>query len=94
MSDKTKFVQDLQLAFPSNIYEHDHENRFRVTLEAGESTAQSYLADASIVSFAENVSPAFRQDVLNSVLIAQMAANAAHPDKKDLMKWFDEYLRV
>jgi hypothetical protein len=55
---------------------------------------QSFFSESSIISFAAEVGPAVRQDVLNSMLFAQMAANSVPDEGEGLLTWYKRFLEV
>lgn len=61
-------------------------------VKAGEE--QSFFAEKSLVSFASTVSGQLRRDVLQTVLLAQMAANKQFPEQEKLFEWYHVFLGV
>ncbi|GGN12343.1 hypothetical protein GCM10010967_55480 [Dyadobacter beijingensis] len=55
---------------------------------------QSFLNDKSLVSFVSEVSDQRRQDVLHSVLLAQLAANKKFPEEDQIKDWYEEFVNV
>lgn len=53
-----------------------------------------YVNDGSLVSFVEGLSKKKQQDVLNSTLLAQLAANRKHDRENDTVKWYKFYREV
>ena len=95
MESKENFVRKLNLSAPSNKYEENNKPKSRAKPEeAAEKGDEAFIADKGIISFATGVPPQYTQDVLNSVLLAQFAANAAFPKKEHLEMWYEEYIRV
>ena len=91
------FVENLELqdpaaSFPqSRVLRKMEENAITETGEA----EQSYVVGQSLVSFASGVSEKYRSDVLNSTLLAQMAANKKHStEDKDTIKWYQSYIET
>lgn len=89
--DLVGYVSDLDLQPPAG--------RFAVTrgaeatsIKAG--TEQAFLTDKSLVSFIADVSGQNRSDVLNSTLLAQMAANKMFPNEADLLDWYKTFIEV
>lgn len=62
------------------------------TVKEGEE--QAFLADKSLVSFISEVSGQNRSDVLNTTLLAQMAANKKFPLESDMLKWYQAFIDV
>lgn len=89
-TDPLAYVQDLKLNYPAHPFAS--ANYLRDAKESGdEAKAESFLANKSIIAFTSTVSGQTRQDVLNSSLIAQLAANRQHPADEDLIPWFNTY---
>lgn len=60
-----------------------------VALEAGK--AQAAVVGSDLVSFATNVSPQWRQDIINCSLFAQLWAKAEVADPRRIFDWYDAY---
>src|SRR4051794_9253487 len=89
--DLVGYVSDLDLQAP--------EGRFATMRDAEtapikEGQDQAFLADKSLVSFVSEVTGQNRQDVLNSTLLAQMAANKQFPNEADLLDWYRTFIEV
>jgi N-acetyl-anhydromuramyl-L-alanine amidase AmpD len=59
-----------------------------------EGTEQSFLNARSLVSFVSDVNGQRRDDVLNSVLLAQLAANRQFPAEDQLLDWYKAFVGV
>lgn len=57
-------------------------------------TEQSFLSEKSIVSFASDISPQIREDILNTTLFAQMAANTVGNDEEKILDWYKKFIEV
>ena len=55
---------------------------------------EGYVDDGSLVSFVSEVSGQSRADVLNSTLLAQLAANKKYDRWKDTKNWYEFYVNV
>jgi len=94
--DPKSYVAGLQLAFP----EHAYKSLMRGVPAAPETTVddtnedKAYLNNKSIVSFVAGVSPENRQDILDSTLLAQLAAGHLYPNPQDLKLWYEKYTEV
>ena len=53
-----------------------------------------YVAGGSLVSFVSGVSGQAQSDVLNSTLLAQLAADKKHDRQKETLPWYDYYVTV
>lgn len=88
--DLEKYVADLELREPGASFPVSRD--VQSALVEGEQ--QSFLNDRSVVSFASGVSGPYRRDVLNSVLLAQLAANKKFPAEEQLLEWYREFIHV
>ena len=74
--------------------------RFVKSLELGDEFPvgvgknQDYVADGSLASFVKNLTGQQKQDVLNSALLAQLAASKIYDRQNETTKWYDFYKRV
>ena len=55
---------------------------------------EGYVDDGSLISFVSGVSGQSRADVLNSTLLAQLAANKKYDRWKDTKDWYEFYVNV
>lgn len=55
---------------------------------------QAFLSDKSIVSFVSSVSGQNRKDVLNSTLLAQLAANSKYTLDDNMKEWYETFIQV
>ena len=56
--------------------------------------SESFVNNQSIVSFVAGVSEQNRQDILNSTLLAQLAADKTTENVDDLKAWYKQYTEV
>lgn len=89
--DLKKYVADLHLSTPSVSYPSTRAVGRDLVVEGEE---QSFLNDKSLVSFVSAVSEQRRKDVLNSVLLAQMAANKQFPNEDQILDWYKQFVLV
>lgn len=92
--DPKSYVAALQLSLPERTYRMTTRG---VPLESAEDNQQkdkAYFDNKSIVSFVAGVSPENRQDILDSTLLAQLAAGHLYPDPQDLKRWYEKYTEV
>jgi hypothetical protein len=59
-----------------------------------EQKPEAKLDDAILTSFVDGLIQQTQEDVLNSVLLAQLAADYKYSSKKDPENWYSEYTRV
>jgi hypothetical protein len=88
----TSYVNELQLSFPEKSYRS--LTRGVETVDTDSSEDKAYFNNKSIVSFVAGVSPENRQDVLDSTLLAQLAAGHLYPDPANLKEWYNKYTEV
>ncbi len=55
---------------------------------------QSFFNAKSLVSFASGVTGQSKQDILDSTLFAQLAANKKYPEQNDTLKWYECFIDV
>ncbi|GAB3644156.1 hypothetical protein [Spirosoma arcticum] len=89
--DPIKFVRDLE--FEDAVEAYPIERGGQVP-DMAEGVEQSFLNAKSLVSFVSDINGQRRSDVLNSVLLAQLAANKKFPDENQLVDWYKEFVRV
>ena len=56
--------------------------------------AEGYVCNGSLVSFVSNLTGQQKQDVLDSSLLAQLAANKKYDREKDTENWYKFYTKV
>lgn len=76
-------MQNSALAFTSS--------QARPALAVDPSKPQGYVDAGSTISFVANVSSQAQDDVLNSTLLAQLAANKQYDREKDTQNWYRSY---
>lgn len=62
--------------------------------DPGPQPRSAYVAAASVVSFADGVAGQQKEDLLNSTLLAQLAANRRADREKDTLNWYEAYRTV
>ncbi|RFM26923.1 hypothetical protein [Deminuibacter soli] len=90
--DVEKFIKSLELADAASTYPTDKDLTDAEKFVEGKE--QAFLNDRSIFSFAADTTGQIREDVLNSTLLAQLAANKAYSDPADLVKWQKKFAEV
>jgi hypothetical protein len=101
MSDLTDYVSSMELDDPMPGLKEAMGEAFVANKVAGGGTVdvtpgkeEAFVDAGSTVSFAANVSGQNRQDVLNSTLLAQLAANKQYNRQKQPERWYEEYATV
>ncbi|MET7258945.1 hypothetical protein [Dyadobacter fermentans] len=98
--DPKQYVNELALqnSRESFITETEREMLSRdltsTEIDTQTNVEQSFMNDKSLVSFVSEVSDQRRQDVLHSVLLAQLAANKKFPEEDQIKDWYDEFVNV
>ena len=92
--DPKSYVAALQLSYPENAYKYAVRGVPAEPEPESTNEDKAYLDNKSIVSFVAGVSPENRQDILDSTLLAQLAAGHLYPDPKDLKQWYEKYTEV
>lgn len=92
-NDTIKYLEQLELkemreAFPTR------KDLTLAEIEMKADVEQSFINAKSLVSFVSNVSPQLRDDVLNSVLLAQLAANKKFPDLEQSLEWYSSFIEI
>ena len=88
--DHVRYVNELQLESPKAVFPLSRDIGDQVV----DGVEQSFLNAKSLISFVSEVSGQRRNDVLNSVLLAQLAANKKFPDEGQILDWFREFIKV
>lgn len=83
-SQRLSLISGLDIAGAKKLYQADAE-------EPDYESAEAYLNDKSIVSLAKDVSGQNREDLMNSLLLAQMAANKQYSFIEEPEDWFDHF---
>jgi len=92
--DPVKFVRDLELENAREAFPMERGALLPAEVQVAEGVEQSFLNAKSLVSFVSDIDGQRRSDVLNSVLLAQLAANKKFPDENQLVDWYKEFVRV
>lgn len=67
---------------------------YRDGIEIADGIDQSFMSAKSLVSFVAGVTAQRRSDVLNSLLLAQLAANKQFPDPEQVVDWYKAFVKV
>lgn len=92
--DPISYVSDLEVKYPEGRFETFRSRSPEEAELVKEGTEQAFLADKSLVSFISEVNGQNRKDVLNSTLLAQMAANKKFPNEADILEWYKAFIDV
>ena len=94
LHDVVQFVNDLELKKPREAFEIKRTRGAVQSQFVKEGEDQAFISDKSIVSFVSAVNGQNRKDILNSTLLAQLAANKKSPIEADLTGWYKRYIDV
>ena len=83
LEDRLDFIQSLELATPESEI-----------MAIGNSEGSASVDAGSLMSFVDDVKGQQRSDVLNSCLLAQLAANKKYDREKDTENWYKFYSEV
>lgn len=92
--DIVQYISNLELEKPSEAFEIARTRAAVAEELVKDGEEQAFLSDKSVVSFASNVNGQTREDILNSTLLAQLAANKQKPIEDDMKGWYDKYVEV
>ena len=92
MKDLLAYVNQLDIRKSKSTYPALKEASEDIKLKPDEN--QTFAADKSLVSFTAGISKENRQDVLDSMLLAQLAANHQYPDESKIIDWYNEFTNV
>jgi hypothetical protein len=87
--DVVKYVKNLQIENPVATFPFSKN-----VAPIAEGEEQTFLNAKSLVSFVSEVSGQQREDVLNSVLLAQLAANKQFPEDTQLIDWYKSFSKA
>ena len=89
--DPVAYLRALEIMEPKAAFPVSRDAGIERTSEGIE---QSFLNAKSLVSFVSEVNGQRRDDVLNSVLLAQLAANKQFPAEDQLVDWYKAFVGV
>jgi hypothetical protein len=87
--ERLEFVQNLELDEPK-MQTRDMPSAPEIT----PNNTANYVNDGSLISFVAGLSTEDKSDVLNSVLLAQRAANKKHDRYTDSVAWYADYREI
>jgi hypothetical protein len=93
-TDSLQYVKNLEMMDLNESFPVSKSVKPALDESIQEATEQSYLNAKSIVSFVSGISPQNRQDVLNSVLLAQLAANKQFPNENQSLEWYTAFVEI
>ncbi|HEX2535056.1 MAG TPA: hypothetical protein VHK69_15030 [Chitinophagaceae bacterium] len=96
-TDPARYVSGLEIAEPEALFPVVRTRGLtETTVDAlvAEGTEQAFISDKSLVSFVAEVGGQNRKDVINSTLLAQLAANKKFSLENDMKGWYDAFIDV
>jgi hypothetical protein len=87
------FVTGIELPSPTQR-RSPLEDEAEIHLDFDEKKVQALVVGSDIISFVKGVTPEQRQDILNSSLLAQLAAKKIAPASGNIYRWYDKYFDV
>jgi hypothetical protein len=94
LNDVFQYLKELKLEKPTERFDVRRTRGPVQTEVVKEGAEQAFLSDKSLVSFASGVTDQNRKDVLNSTLLAQLAANKKSPIDTGIEKWYEAFVEV
>ncbi|MCF0069576.1 hypothetical protein LZD49_03780 [Dyadobacter sp. CY261] len=91
--DHLKYLKDLEIGDLNDTFPAPKDLEAK-DLPTTEGIEQSFMNAKSIVSFVSEIDGQRRDDVLNSVLLAQLAANKQFPGDDQSLEWYEEFVKV
>jgi hypothetical protein len=89
-----QYVRELELLEPKESFPMERGELESAGAKMIDGAEQSFVNAKSLISFVSAVSEQRRNDVLNSVLLAQLAANKKFPGDEQTIDWYKEFVRV
>ena len=89
MNERLTYLAELEIEHPSYGLLDQPSG-----LKMDETKPEAYVDGGGLVSFVAGVSEEHRSDVLNSTLLAQLAANKAFDREKQTVDWYRKYREV
>jgi len=91
MCSNSDYISGLELARVTHPLE---SNGLESLASSNEAADAGYLVYKGLQSFAAGLSVQGREDVLNSLLLAQRAATKAFPNEDNIFEWYKKYFEV
>jgi hypothetical protein len=88
------YISDLELDAPLNDYKALQETPPAETVTPEEEAESKFVNDKSLVSFAAGVSGENQNDLLDSLLLSQLAANKQYSAEDEPEQWFNAFSGV
>lgn len=93
--DPVTFVESIELAEPKYMLPHHLQNKTLAKLGAPpDDKKQAFVVGGGVTAFTENVKGVTKQDILDSTLFAQLAADKQFDREKDTINWYNQYKYV
>ena len=92
--DLEQYVKDLEITDLPGSFNDEKGNLEPAKIKMKEDVEQSFINAKSLVSFVSEISEQRRSDVLNSVLLAQLAASKEFPEENQILDWYKKFIDV
>ncbi|ANE50620.1 hypothetical protein [Flavisolibacter tropicus] len=92
--DPIAYVSDLEIGLPKAAPGLARGEGEPEGIKLIEGVEQAFIADKSLISFITNVPAQNREDILQSTLLAQLAANKKYPKEDDILHWYQMFAEV
>jgi len=89
-----QFVQTVALPRASNLGFESTEDAPALDFDFDAARSQAMIVGSDVVSFVTGVTAERRQDIVQSALLAQLAANKQVPDRTQIFDWYGAYFDV
>ena len=96
-ADRVAFVKSIELAEPKYNVVPDRLQQYRSLKKLGlppNNTKEGYVNAGAITAFTQNVKGRVKQDIIESTLLAQLAANAKYDQESAPTDWYKFYNKV
>lgn len=93
-NDPVTYVRELEIEAFDSTFNDARGDLEPAEVKIKEDVEQSFINAKSMVSFVSEVSAERRSDVLNSVLLAQLAANKKFPNEEQMIEWYKEFVET
>jgi hypothetical protein len=94
VSKALEFVQAATLPSLASATERASESANPVKVALSQAKDQATVVGSDVISFMSGVTAEQRQDLINSVLLAQLVAKVQVPDSTKIYDWYNAYFEV
>ena len=99
VDESMTYLKSLQLAGPKfkllqPLWKQPVGTVFAKESSPEDDKKQAYVVGKALTAFTANVTGSAKQDVLDSTLFAQLAADKEHNQQEDMQNWYNTYLKT